>query len=407
MARKITVTGSFERYDIDQPGKTWIFDRRFSAVNPDGDALIVQSGITDTSIVLHGKVQASGGGTTGIVGRGEGLSITIAKSGEALGIIGIYAQDADSTLINHGTTNSIRMAGEGSVVRNHGLIESRVVGILTQDVDACRIVNEKGGVIDVSLSENPYASAMKLRTFDGQSGTIVNHGLIKSGTVSGQDGDDTFINSGTVRSSVVMSAGDDVIDIRGGKITGPLYGNEGDDVLITRRASHVLQEAADEGIDTVRSTVTYQLTDHVERLELTGKKNINGTGTDNAGWVNYLQGNSGDNTLSGLGGVDGLSGGKGRDTLTGGAGSDFFELAKGFGRDTVTDFVDGADRIILNGFVGVDDYSDISSRIKYREGFAEINMGKGDILIIRNATEGQLEASDFMFNIDDSLIFLL
>lgn len=405
MAKKITVTGTFEQYDIDQSNKTWIFDRKFAAVNPDGNALLVAPGITNTSIVLHGKAQA-GAEFTGIVGRGEGLSITIAKGGEALGITGIFAQDANSTVINHGTTNSIRVAGEGSVVRNYGLIESNVVGIISQDVSECRIVNEKGGVIEVSLDENPYASAVKLRTLDGQSGIIVNHGLITSGTVSGQDGDDKFINFGTVRSAVLMWVGDDVIDIRGGKVTGPLYGNAGDDMLITRRASNVLQEAADEGIDTVRSTVTYQLNDHVERLELTGKKDINGTGTDNASWANYLQGNSGDNRLSGLAGTDGLSGGRGRDMLTGGAGSDFFELARRSGRDTVTDFVNGADRIVVNGFVGIDDYSDISSRIKYEEGFAEINMGKGDILIIRNATEGQLEASDFLFNIDDSVIFL-
>ncbi|MDX2217028.1 MAG: choice-of-anchor Q domain-containing protein [Oculatellaceae cyanobacterium bins.114] len=77
---------------------------------------------------------------------------------------------------------------------------------------------------------------------------------------------------------------------------------------------------------------------------------------DGKGGNDLLRGNQGNDTLFGRDGDDRLSGGEGDDTLTGGsgkntlsgaAGSDRFVLTRSGGTDTITDFIDGVDRLGL------------------------------------------------------------
>jgi serralysin len=69
-------------------------------------------------------------------------------------------------------------------------------------------------------------------------------------------------------------------------------------------------EAANEGIDLVKASVDYELTDFVENLTLTGNDHINGTGNTLA---NTITGNAGNNIIDGGDGVDKLIGGAGDD----------------------------------------------------------------------------------------------
>lgn len=62
-----------------------------------------------------------------------------------------------------------------------------------------------------------------------------------------------------------------------------------------------------------------------------------------------LDGELGDDSLSGGAGNDLLNGGAGNDLLTGGAGADVFEFYRGSGRDVITDFANGQDRIEIDG----------------------------------------------------------
>jgi Tol biopolymer transport system component len=61
-----------------------------------------------------------------------------------------------------------------------------------------------------------------------------------------------------------------------------------------------------------------------------------------------LFGNGGNDTLSGGSGNDLLVGGAGDDLMTGGPGADTFVFAAGSGKDTVTDFIPGQDKISLD-----------------------------------------------------------
>lgn len=115
---------------------------------------------------------------------------------------------------------------------------------------------------------------------------------------------------------------DNILDGGGGPDF--MAGYEGSDTYYVDDAGDWVYEADwDPGIDTVRSTVTYTLTDHVENLELLGTANLGGGGN---GLDNYILGNSGANGLSGGNGNDTIDGGQGIDTMQGGAGNDTYRV---------------------------------------------------------------------------------
>ncbi|MEQ1844785.1 MAG: calcium-binding protein, partial [Nitrospira sp.] len=89
-------------------------------------------------------------------------------------------------------------------------------------------------------------------------------------------------------------AGRDLLD--GGTGVDTLIGGAGDDTYLVDVAGDVVTELANEGLDTVRSAATYQLSAYVENLTLTGSSSINGTGND---LDNVLTGNSAANVLTG------------------------------------------------------------------------------------------------------------
>jgi serralysin len=94
------------------------------------------------------------------------------------------------------------------------------------------------------------------------------------------------------------------------------------------------------------------------------------TGNDAA---NKLEALGGDDTLVGGGGDDVLIGGDGADTLTGGAGADAFVFHAGssgvaIGRDTITDFEKGADKIEIadaSSFIGSNAFTGSAGEVRY------------------------------------------
>ncbi|WNN91719.1 hypothetical protein [Gloeocapsopsis dulcis] len=118
--------------------------------------------------------------------------------------------------------------------------------------------------------------------------------------------------------------------LNGGAGIDSLIGGVGNDVYIINNVGDVVVEAANAGIDTVRSSIGYSLPDNVENLTLTGNRNISGSGN---GLNNRIIGNRGNNALFGGEGNDTLFGRVGNDTLDGGNGSDI--LYGGDGDDTL------------------------------------------------------------------------
>jgi serralysin len=125
---------------------------------------------------------------------------------------------------------------------------------------------------------------------------------------------------------IVGTAGNNVLTALGGNDTinggagaDTMFGGAGDDIYIVAAAGDSTIENAGQGTDTVRSYINWTLGANVERLELQGAGNLNGTGN---ALNNTLVGNSGNNSLNGGDGNDFISAGVGNDTLVGGAGND-------------------------------------------------------------------------------------
>lgn len=154
----------------------------------------------------------------------------------------------------------------------------------------------------------------------------------------------------------VLTGGSSANTLDGGTGIDTMTGGAGSDSYYVDETADKIVELAAGGTDTVRSTVSYTLSDNVENIIQIGTGAINATGN---ALINRLTGNEANNTLIGLGGNDRLTGaggddrligGVGRDNLTGGAGSDQFVFAE-FGSanyDTVTDFNADFDTIQLS-----------------------------------------------------------
>lgn len=235
--------------------------------------------------------------------------------------------------------------------------------------------------LDTSAAINGTGNALD-NTITGNSGA--NH-------LRGGAGDDTLVGE----------RGDDRLD--GGAGADEMRGGLGDDVYVVDNGRDRVIETADQGTDTVRSSISWALSANVENLILTGSGNTNGAG---AALANVITGNSGNNTLSGGGGNDTLRGGAGRDRLEGGAGrdrldggagrddlfggagADVFVFARlgdsvrGANRDRIADFARGSDKIDVSGidanagragdqafsFIGRAGFSDKAGELRFAGG---------------------------------------
>ncbi|GBE72973.1 hypothetical protein myaer87_02000 [Microcystis aeruginosa NIES-87] len=149
----------------------------------------------------------------------------------------------------------------------------------------------------------------------------------------------------TLNNVITGNSGNNILNGATGIDT--LIGGLGNDTYQIDTTTDTITENANQGTDTVQSSVTYTLGNNLENLTLTGTTNINGTGNT---LNNVITGNSGNNILNGSDGNDTLIGGTGNDTLTGGAGSDRFTFNnRNEGIDTITDFLSSqGDKIALS-----------------------------------------------------------
>lgn len=160
-------------------------------------------------------------------------------------------------------------------------------------------------------------------TGNALSNTLTGNGA--ANTLRGEGGADTLYGGGG-NDLLYGGSGDDILD--GGSGADRMIGGSGNDTCVVGSTGDVVIEEAGNGVDLVRSPVSWILGANLENLTLTGTSAIQGTGNSLA---NTLRGNSGANLLSGLAGNDTLSGGDGNDRLIGGGGVD--QLSGGAGAD--------------------------------------------------------------------------
>lgn len=133
-------------------------------------------------------------------------------------------------------------------------------------------------------------------------------GAIGNDTLNGQEGADILVGR----------EGNDVL-IGGAGAANTLQGGSGDDNYYVSAAGDTVFEFADEGIDTVRTTLAqFTLSNpNIENLIFIGGGGFTGIGNAAA---NLISGGAGDDLLNGQEGADILLGASGNDVLIGGAG---------------------------------------------------------------------------------------
>ncbi len=226
---------------------------------------------------------------------------------------------AGNDILNGGAGNDTLDGGAGNDTMNGGLGNDTYVVDSTADV-----INENANEgTDAVQSSVSYTLGNNLENLTLTGTAAIN------GTGNALD---NVLTGNSAINTLTGGAGNDRLD--GGAGADTLIGGTGDDLYIVDNTGDKITENANEGTDTVQSSVTWTLGNNLENLTLTGTTAINGTGNSLA---NVLIGNAGNNVLDGGAGNDDLWGGAGSDTLKGGLGNDIYRLKRGDGADIIQD----------------------------------------------------------------------
>ena len=207
--------------------------------------------------------------------------------------------------------------GNGNDILNGGLGADTMVGGLSND--SYYVDNENDETIEATASGMDTVFANLSWTLDDNVEKLI---LTGSAAING--------TGNALANTLTGNSGNNILNGLAGNDT--MLGGLGNDTYFVNAAGDKVTEQTDQGIDTVRSAVSYTLSANVENLILTGAAAINGTGNE---LNNTLTGNSGANILDGGLGVDKLAGGLGNDTYYVDATGDVVTELANAGIDTV------------------------------------------------------------------------
>ncbi len=263
----------------------------------------------DLIMMEDGNDVAFGGAGSDFIGGGLGNDVLSGNTGDDKlfgedGWDALFGQEGDDELwgmagndLLYGEQgNDVLAGGEGDDAMEGG------AGDDTYEVDSfgdtvTELAGEGTDTVNASIS---YALGGNLENL-----TLTGADHLKG---TGNAADNLLIgNAGN--NALTGLAGSDTLD--GGLGADSLIGGVGDDTYIVDNASDQVVEVAGEGVDTVRSRISYSLAAHVENLTLVGINAINGTGNE---LDNALVGNVAANVLDGGAGADVMRGGRGNDT---------------------------------------------------------------------------------------------
>lgn len=307
------------------------------------------------------------GGSSSISGTGNDLDNII--DGSLNSAVNTMSGGLGNDIYKVGTSDVvIEAAAEGIDTIQSAVAWSLASNIENLTLTGASAVNATGNAIDNVLVGNSAVN-----TLDGGAG---------ADTMSGLDGNDVYIvdntgdvvietvgaGSDTVRSSIgytlasylenLTLTGSSAIDGEGNggantldgsqnSAVNTLVGGAGDDTYIIG-TNDVIVENANEGFDTVQSSVDYTLSSNFEKLVLSGASALVGVGNT---LDNFLFGNTYNNTLTGDAGHDTLDAGTGADTLIGGTGNDIYYY-RDASQTIAENSAEGTDTVLVYGVSG-------------------------------------------------------
>ncbi|MGA0533064.1 M10 family metallopeptidase C-terminal domain-containing protein [Hansschlegelia sp. KR7-227] len=240
-------------------------------------------------------VDSRGDKTVEAAGRGvdvvrTALSWTLAANVENLVLVGSKAVDGTgnglaNTLTGNARANTLNGMAGADVLRGGGGDDVYVV-----DNARDRVIEAARGGEDTTRAAVTHALADQ----------VENLILVGARTING--------TGNALANEIAGNAKANVLNGLGGVDT--MAGGAGNDVYIVDESRDQVVEAARAGVDTVRASKAYTLSDNVENLTLTGDGRINGVGN---ALENRITGNGAANRLDGRGGADVMEGRGGGD----------------------------------------------------------------------------------------------
>ena len=294
-------------------------------------------------------------------------NVTISGNTSIFAGAGLSTGDVSGTITNSRITNNTSSNGSGGVF-NSGLGPTFRNTIIAGNFDNSPAGGERYPDIlnEGSIGSNGYnfigditGTNINVFTAAGDLFGTSDNPLELSHIIEGTTGDDSL-------------AGTNGIDrIEGGDGNDTLRGRGGVDIL--------LGESGDDSL-----------------LGGNGDDTLNGGAGDD-----QLFSEADDDRLIGGDGDDTLNGGLGQDSLTGGAGSDRFMLVSGVtgDRDTVRDYEDGIDRLVLTGDLSFNDLTIVQNGVHTRI----LETATNQILaVLNNIDASNIDQHDFEFGAGDN-----
>lgn len=227
-------------------------------------------------------------GTGSFIGTGNALDNTITGG-------------AGSDRLYGGAGNDTLVGGAGDDVLDGGAGNDVMIGGKGNDV---YYVDNPLDVVRESAGEGYDTVYVAPPSWTATAGSYVDK-VILTGAGNGN------LTGNLLSMELVGNAGINTLSDGGG--ADMLKGGVGNDTYVVTNANTVVIENANEGIDTVKTTLNYyQLTDNVENLTFTGTGNFYGVGNGTNG---IITGGAGDDILVSGTGIERLVGGGGHDTF--------------------------------------------------------------------------------------------
>jgi Ca2+-binding RTX toxin-like protein len=238
------------------------------------------------------------------------VTYTLATNVENLTLTGSSAINGTGN-----TLNNVLTGNSGNNTLSGGTGADNMIGVLGDDI---YVVDNTGDVVTENAGEG--TDTVQSSVTYTLAANVENLTLTGTTAINGTgNGSNNVLAGNSAVNTLTGGAGDDTLN--GGAGADTMVGGIGNDLYIVDNTGDKITENANEGMDTVQSSVTYTLATNVENLTLTGTTAINGTGNT---LDNVLIGNSAANTLTGGTGNDTLNGAAGGDTMVGGTGDDTY-----------------------------------------------------------------------------------
>ncbi|AJD45194.1 endo-1,3-1,4-beta-glycanase protein (plasmid) [Rhizobium gallicum bv. gallicum R602sp] len=170
-----------------------------------------------------------------------------------------------------------------------------------------------------------------------------------------------------------------------------MQGGTGDDIYYLYSSINRAVEAANAGVDTISTWMSYTLPENFENLTVTGSGR-------------YAFGNGADNIITGGSGSQTIDGRAGNDVLIGAGGSDTFIFTRGNGSDLVVDF--GTDDIVRLNSYGLSSFDQVVSHLTQEGANLRLDLGGGESIVFANKTVADLRADQFQLTLDRSALTL-